>query len=410
MLAKEDTNKHYKGRRIRLFPDKKQSEFLEKCIDANRFVYNWALEQEIENEKLYEAQLVPNRALYEFDLIRRYKHLRDQHPFLQEVPFNVGQGAIRRVVNGMKMYFNKASNNKHPKFHSKKKEFNPSFELNGDRMYFIGTKIKIENIRGNGKQIIETKYDGPQNAKFTKSSISRDRFGNYYLSYNVEEDKPLKYLEDIPKTEPLGIDTNMKKRFVCSDGTIYYGPDLSSEMRIIKKCNRRRQKYVKLAKERLARTKSESSEQQDEPELSKRAKRNMQRLKRTYKRITDKNESCIQQATKRIIDKHPEAIIMEDLDVSDILSDKFVAKNVNNAAFFRCRQVMEYKCNWYGIPFYTAPKEYKSSQICSNCGAEKKIYTQKTYICHHCGMREDRDINAAKNLVNYYKTHFTIAE
>ena len=93
---------------------------------------------------------------------------------------------------------------------------------------------------------------------------------------------------------------------------------------------------------------------------------------------------------------------MEDLYVRDMESDHYIAKNTSNIAFREIREMMEYKCNNRNIPIMFADKEYPSSQLCSNCGNRRKIGSEKTYICPVCGLRINRDINAAINLSNYY--------
>lgn len=64
------------------------------------------------------------------------------------------------------------------------------------------------------------------------------------------------------------------------------------------------------------------------------------------------------------------------------------------------------KAKWqYGESAYIikiAPKNYASSQLCSNCGyknAETKDLSVREWICPKCYTKHDRDINASKNLL-----------
>lgn len=46
------------------------------------------------------------------------------------------------------------------------------------------------------------------------------------------------------------------------------------------------------------------------------------------------------------------------------------------------------------VPFYN------TSQNCSNCGQKvKKALSTRTHVCPHCNFVEDRDINAAINIL-----------
>nr|WP_226588234.1 transposase [Microseira wollei] len=43
---------------------------------------------------------------------------------------------------------------------------------------------------------------------------------------------------------------------------------------------------------------------------------------------------------------------------------------------------------------------HNTSQNCSNCGEKvQKSLSTRTHICNHCGFVEDRDINAAINIL-----------
>jgi len=49
-----------------------------------------------------------------------------------------------------------------------------------------------------------------------------------------------------------------------------------------------------------------------------------------------------------------------------------------------------------------ADRWFPSTKTCSGCGAVKDMpLSQREYVCHVCGMVEDRDLNAARNLERY---------
>ena len=64
---------------------------------------------------------------------------------------------------------------------------------------------------------------------------------------------------------------------------------------------------------------------------------------------------------------------------------------------------MEYKCEVKGIKLQFADRFYPSSKTCSCCGYIKKDLKLKDrkYICSECGLKIDRDFNAALNLERY---------
>ena len=54
---------------------------------------------------------------------------------------------------------------------------------------------------------------------------------------------------------------------------------------------------------------------------------------------------------------------------------------------------------------YVANKWFASSKLCSNCGHkyEKLKLNERKWTCKKCGVFHDRDVNAAKNLLNNLK-------
>ena len=71
-----------------------------------------------------------------------------------------------------------------------------------------------------------------------------------------------------------------------------------------------------------------------------------------------------------------------------------------DASLAEVRRMLRYKCTWYGSALVEADRYFPSSKLCSACGRRKPSLTlaDRTYMCDHCGLRIDRDLNAAINL------------
>jgi len=62
-----------------------------------------------------------------------------------------------------------------------------------------------------------------------------------------------------------------------------------------------------------------------------------------------------------------------------------------------------YKCGWQHKSFVKVGKFFASSQLCSECGEqnpEVKDLSVRVWACTACGAEHDRDVNAAKNILN----------
>lgn len=77
---------------------------------------------------------------------------------------------------------------------------------------------------------------------------------------------------------------------------------------------------------------------------------------------------------------------------------------IHDAGWGTFRRMLEYKTAWHGSKLIVAPRYYPSSQICSKCDylAGKMPLSIREWCCPNCKSLHDRDINAAKNLLNFY--------
>jgi putative transposase len=67
--------------------------------------------------------------------------------------------------------------------------------------------------------------------------------------------------------------------------------------------------------------------------------------------------------------------------------------------------MLEYKSRWYGSKVVVAPRFLASSKTCSDCGRvlESLALSVRKWVCPACGVEHDRDGNAARNLVAWYR-------
>jgi putative transposase len=76
-----------------------------------------------------------------------------------------------------------------------------------------------------------------------------------------------------------------------------------------------------------------------------------------------------------------------------------LAKSINDAAWYRFRQWLEYFGSIYGVPVIAVEPKY-TSQNCSHCGKKViKTLSTRTHKCPHCQTVLDRDENAAINIL-----------
>src|SRR5262249_23572148 len=140
---------------------------------------------------------------------------------------------------------------------------------------------------------------------------------------------------------------------------------------------------------------------------SKNRQKSKQQVARIHFRIACIREDALHQASAQITAKtkttseRPQAIILEDLNVSGMLNNHRLAQSIADVGMREFRRQMAYKSVWHGSALYLAHPFFPSTQLCSSCHHLPSGHLDlslRTSQCAHCGLVLDRDLNAALNL------------
>jgi putative transposase len=95
-----------------------------------------------------------------------------------------------------------------------------------------------------------------------------------------------------------------------------------------------------------------------------------------------------------------DVVAVEDLDVKPMLETSQSAKNKQDAAWSRFIRLLQYKGDLYGT--HVVPVDPAgTTKECNQCGvATHKPIWIREHSCPACGHTEDRDLNAAKNVLD----------
>ena len=93
-------------------------------------------------------------------------------------------------------------------------------------------------------------------------------------------------------------------------------------------------------------------------------------------------------------------VCIEDLNVSGMVKNRHLARNLSDAALGEFRRQLEYKTARTGAALRVVDRWYPSSKTCSNCGVVKAklSLSERVFNCDDCGASMDRDLNAAVNI------------
>jgi putative transposase len=78
------------------------------------------------------------------------------------------------------------------------------------------------------------------------------------------------------------------------------------------------------------------------------------------------------------------------------------ARRMADVGLFTFRQMLTYKCAWYGKELQVVDRYFPSSKRCSHCQHELDSLplAVREWTCPSCGSFHDRDHNAAKNILS----------
>ena len=382
-----------KSFKIMLIPNKHQRTRLFQFAGTARFAYNWALRKEID---AYEAD---EKFISNFDLRKEFTVLRNsaEYAWLRTISNNVTKQAIKDCVDAYQRFFKHQS--RRPKFKSKRRgDF--SFYQDTDKIRITATHVKLEAIatskKRNKQQLnwFRLAEHGriPVGVKYKEPRITFDGL-NWWLSVAVE------FAEPMPAencAEGIGIDLGIKNLATCSDGTVYPNINRTKTVRRLKKKQRRLQRSIS-RKYEMNKSKGESYSKTRNIIKSER------KLLRIHHRLAFIRQNYRHQITSLIIGRKPNPIVLEDLNVRGMMSNRHLAKAVQEQGFYEFRRQIEYKAAFTGLRVVIADRFYPSSKTCITCGHVKKNLrlSERTYHCENCGNEIDRDLQAAINLKRY---------
>ena len=121
------------------------------------------------------------------------------------------------------------------------------------------------------------------------------------------------------------------------------------------------------------------------------------------RKLTNIRSNHINEVINSILSARPKRIVIEDLNVRGMMKNRYLARSIASQKFAEFATKLAQKCEETGIELVRADRWYPSSKTCSGCGFKKQDLSlaERTYVCEHCGLVVDRDLNAALNLANY---------
>lgn len=377
-----------KAYKYRFYPTSTQIDQLAKTFGCARFIYNWGLRTR--TDAFYQNQ----ERLYYKDLALRLTVIKKDQPteWLNEVSNVVLQQSLRHLDTGFSNFF--AGRAKYPTYKKKTGWQSASYMQNGFSL--------------RAGQIKLAKQDEPLNIRWSRPlpegvipssvSVSKSPAGRYYISMLVEESA-----QPLPVTSNMvGLDMGLTDVIITSNGMKTGNPrHLAQKQKKLQRYQRIMTRKLETAKVKAGISKGAPIPKGKKIVKSKNFEKAAQKVARQHEKISDTRRDFQHKLTTALVNNN-QVIAVEDLNVKGMVKNPKLAKSISDVGWSEITRQLEYKAHWNGRQFIQISQWFPSSKRCSCCGyAMDKLPLQiRHWACPSCGVRHDRDINAAKNILS----------
>ncbi|MCC3407986.1 MAG: transposase [Microcoleus sp. PH2017_10_PVI_O_A] len=205
-------------------------------------------------------------------------------------------------------------------------------------------------------------------------TIVKDCANRYFLSFVVE----VQPISIDAQNQNVGIDLGIKTFAVMSNGEKAQSPSY-----------RKLDIKVRKLQKQLAR------QQKD----SKRRHKTRIQIAKTHNQIADLRKDFLHKLSTKVVSEN-QTIILEDLNVSGLVKNCKLARAISQQGWYEFRALCKAKSEKFGREFRVISRWEPTSQVCADCGFKwgKLDLSIRSVLCLNCGIEQDRDENAARNI------------
>jgi putative transposase len=356
-----------KAFKYRIYPNKAQRALFQATFGCCRFVYNKTLDIR------KTAYAMDKTQLSEFDLIKKIKPLKEEFPWLRDVPAVCLPQAVGDMNDAFRDFFK--SGKGYPKFKTKHRS-RKSCRFPGQSCAVLQdiSRLKLPKLG-----LVKYKKDREFIGTLRHIVITQESNGKYYASCLVDTGVEAPNPKPVEASTTVGIDLGLKDFIVTSDGCKMPNPRF----------------YVTIDHSIARLQKHEARKMKG----SKRRARIRLKINKLYSKKRNLIKNYIYHVVKTLL-RESQTLVMENLNIVGMVKNHSLAKSIQNVCWGELRRVLEYKSQWLGHNLIFIDRWAPSTKTCSHCGFHNSTLTlsDRSWTCPGCGTHHDRDINAAINI------------
>jgi putative transposase len=350
--------------KFRLNPTHHQRALLNNTLEMCRWVYNETLAT---RKNAWEQE---KKSVSCYDTIKMLPGWKKGKPELSQVYSQVLQEVCTRVDLAFQAFFRRVKAGEkpgYPRFRGRGWYDSFTYPQTGFTLYDNGLLLsKIGAVK-----IVQHR---PIEGKIKTLNISRDAVGNWYACFSCE-------VEPVPLPESkkaVGVDVGLQSFATLSTGEKIDNPRFF----------RRDEKELAKAQQKLSKADKGTPE---------RAKRRLA-VCHIHQRVSNRRKDFAHKLSRQLVNEYG-IIALEKLNGKGMLQNHCLAKSISDAAWNQFAQFIQYKAENAGRKCVLVDPR-NTSKKCSRCGTlVEKDLSVRIHSCPICGLKIDRDENAAINIL-----------
>jgi putative transposase len=354
--------------RYRLNPTVEQETLLHQFAGARRFVWNWALNRTIQHYQQTGKTLGFSALCAELTRLK-------QHPdtaWLRAMDSQSLQQALRDLASAYQHFFRRVRQGDKqkgfPKFKSRKTD-TPRFRI-PQRVELHAEAVAVPKI-GMIRAVIHRPLEGVTKG----ATFKRAPGGQWFVS--IVSDQQAAPRTERPVHTHVGVDVGLTSLAVYSTGETIANP----------RWYRTQTRKLRRAQQALSR-KVQGSHNRGKARVV---------VARLHQKITNQRRDFLHKLSTDLVRRF-DLVSIEDLNVRGLAKTK-LAKSVLDAGWGMFRSMLAYKADRNDRHVVVIGRFFASSKTCGACGLVNADLTlaDRAWTCP-CGVRHDRDLNAARNI------------
>lgn len=382
----------HKGITLQLYPNRRQRNQLAQMFGNERFVWNQLLS--MVNERYQNNPQSNFINAYGMDYL--VTQLKREYPFLKQSDSSSLQVVTHNLEQSFKMLFQHRGG--HPRFQSRRAA-KKSYTGKSKITVIAKRYLKLPKL-GYIKSSKTSRLLTGQIKRYTLTLLPT---GRYQLSVTLACES-----QAWPKTgNQVGIDLGLSNLMILSNGqkirkfTTKY---LDQQAQLWQRKFDRRKNQAAVNVRQWNHNHKTIKEELADYQNWQRAKQ----IKAVYQnKAKRKREAYLQAWTTKIV-KENDVVVIEDLKAKNMMKNHHLADSIAHACWRKIREMLTYKCQWYGKRLIVVNPQ-NTSRTCHTCGHLQQQFKNmstnewlatRQWTCENCGAEQDRDQNAAINILN----------